>query len=173
MVFSALPPRGDAALRAPAVSPSLPTGIYHSCFCAYGHPPVKGCFVSKSWVEIPRCREQKPSSPGERNILSLQRRLEKDTGTGGASSRNSPLAIACLVGRLCSSDQPGCADTCYCSEKLHKKCRKLFSFLFGVQHNLRKWQRPAESYLSPGIWIYHLWILPFLSSLSLSIVTTN
>lgn len=42
-------------------------------------------------MEIPRCREQKPSSPGEQNILSLQSRLEKDTGTGGASS---PLAIA-------------------------------------------------------------------------------
>lgn len=117
--------------------PSLPTGIYHNCSCTYGHPRVKGgCFVSKSCVEIPRCREQKPSSPGEQNILSLQSRLEKDTGTGGASSPNSPLAIACLVGRLCSSDQPGCADACYCSDKLHKKCRKLFSFLFSVQHNL-------------------------------------
>lgn len=133
LVFSTLPPRGDAALRAPSVPPSLPTEIYHNCSCTYGHPRVKGCFVSKSCVEIPRCREQKPSSPGEQNILSLQSRLEKDTSTGGASS---PLAIACLLGRLCSSDQPGCADACYCFDKLYKKCRKLFSFLFGAQHNL-------------------------------------
>lgn len=87
-------------------------------------------------MKIPRCREQKPSFPGEQNILSLQSRLEKDTGTGGASSPNAPLAVVCLVGRLCSPDQPGCADACYCSNKLSKKCRKLFSFLFSAQHNL-------------------------------------
>lgn len=146
MVFSTLPPRGDAALRAPSVSPSLPTGIYHNCSCTYGRPQVKGCFVSKSCVEIPCCREQKSSSPREQNILSLQRRLEKATGTGGASSLNSPLAIACLVGRLCSSDQPGCADACYCSNKLHKKCKKLFSFLFGTIFIMAKTCRvPSES----------------------------
>lgn len=71
LVFSALPPRGDAALRAPSVSPSLPAGICHSCSCTCGHPRVKGFFVSKSCMEIPRCREQKLSSPGEQNILSL------------------------------------------------------------------------------------------------------
>lgn len=54
--------------------------------------------MSKSRIEIPRCREQKPSSPGEQNILSLQSRLEKDTGTGGASSPNSPLAVPAWLG---------------------------------------------------------------------------
>ena len=131
--------------------------------------------VSKSCLEIPPRREQKPRSPGEQNILSLQQSAGERYlhWRSQFSERSSGYCLPGLGDGAPMASQAVLMPATTLTNSV-KKRGKLFSFLFCAQHNLSN-GKDLRDHVSvhPGNWIYHPWILPFLSSLSLSMITTN